>query len=162
MPLLLLLSTGAAWGKAPKADRACVSADEAARLLHTDVCVSAHVYAVVELPDGRRYLDVCPPQAADEDCRFTILSLAEDRREVGELRSYRDMDVKIRGIVQPMHGRFGILLSHARQFRGGPPKFRPNPLLLHGYSADESRPALADPNLRNQGGRRAFMNQRER
>jgi hypothetical protein len=140
----------------------CVSADEAARLVNKDVCVSAHIYDVVELPDGTRFLDVCTPQTPDETCRFTIVSLWEDRDEVGELRKYRDMDVQVRGIVRPMHGRTGMVLSHARQFYGGPPKFRPNPRLARGFNAEQSRPPINDPNLRSQGAGRAFMNTRER
>ena len=141
--------------------KACVTADEATQLLNKDICVSAHIYDVVELPDGTRFLDVCTPDTPDEHCRFTIVSLMDDRDEVGELRKYRDMDVRIRGIVRPMHGRAGMVLSHARQFYGGPPKFRPNPKLVRGFSADQGRPAVNDPNLRSQGGRRAFMNTRE-
>ncbi len=140
----------------------CVSADEATQLVNKDVCVTAHIYDVVELPDGTRFLDVCPPETPDQKCRFTILSLREDREEVGELSKYRDMNVQIRGIVQPMHGRAGMVLSHARQFYGGPPKFKPNPLLARGFNAEESRPPINDPNLRSQGGRRAFMNTRDR
>jgi hypothetical protein len=139
----------------------CISADEATRLVNKDVCVSAHVYDVVQLPDGTRYLDVCTPETTDEACRFTILSLWEDHEEVGELMKYRDMNVQVRGIVQPMHGRAGMLLSHARQFYGGPPKFKPNPMLVRGFSADQSRPPINDPNLRSQGGRRGFMNSRD-
>ncbi len=101
------------------------------------------------------------PQTPDDKCHFTVVSLWGDRDTVGELKKYRDMDVQIRGIVQPMHGRAGMVLSHARQFYGGPPKFKPNPLLAHGFSADESRPPVNDPNLRSQGGRRAFMNTRD-
>jgi hypothetical protein len=141
--------------------KACVSADEATRLMNKDVCVTAHIYDVVELPDGTRFLDVCTPETPDERCRFTVMSLREDRDEVGELRKYRDMDVRIRGIVRPMHGRAGMVLSHARQFYGGPPKFKPNPRLMRGFNADQSRPAISDPNLSSQGGRRAFMNSRE-
>jgi hypothetical protein len=55
------------------------------------------------------------------------MSLREDRDEVGELRKYRDMDVRIRGIVRPMHGRAGMVLSHARQFYGGRPNSNPTP-----------------------------------
>jgi hypothetical protein len=143
------------------APKACVSADEATRLVNKDVCVTAHVYDVVELPDGTRFLDVCTPETPDERCRFTVMSLWEDRDEVGELRKYRDMDVRIRGIVRPMHGRAGMLLSHARQFYGGPPRFKPNPELLRGFNAEQSRPPLNDPNLRSQGGGRAFMNTRD-
>jgi hypothetical protein len=141
--------------------RPCVTADQATQMLKKDVCVSAHVYEVVELPDGTRFLDVCSPQTPDDECRFTVVSLPEDREDVGELRKYRDADVEIRGIVQPMHGRAGMVLSHARQFYGGPPKFKPNPLLARGFSADEDRAPIHDPNLRPQGGRRAFMNTRD-
>jgi hypothetical protein len=142
-------------------EKPCLTADEATKLVNKDVCVTAHIYDVVELPNGTRYLDVCTPDTPDERCRFTIVSMFEDRDEVGELRKYRDMDVHVRGIVRPMHGRAGMVLSHARQFYGGPPKFRPNPQLVRGFNADISRPAINDPNLRSQGGRRAFMNSRD-
>ena len=140
------------------APKPCVTADQASQLLKKDICISAHIYDVVQLPDGTRFLDVCSPQTPDEQCRFTVVSLWEDRGEVGELNKYRDQNVQIRGIVQPMHGRAGMVLSHARQFYGGPPKFKPNPLLARGFNAEQSRPPVNDPNLRSQGGRRAFMN----
>jgi len=139
----------------------CVPAEQAAQLINKDICISAHVYDVVELGDGTRFLDVCSPQTPDDQCRFTIVSLPEDRDDVGELKKYRNLDVQVRGIVQPMHGRAGMVLSHVRQFYGGPPKFKPNPRLAHGFTAEESRPAVNDPNLRTQGGRRAFMNTRD-
>jgi hypothetical protein len=142
--------------------RPCISADQAAKMLNKDVCVSAHIYDVVELPDGTRFLDVCLPETPDDQCRFTVVSLAEDRGEVGELKKYRDADVQIRGIVQPMHGRAGMILSHGRQFYGGPPKFKPNPLLARGFAAEDERTPIHDPNLRPQGGRRAFMNTKDR
>ncbi|MGA9672115.1 MAG: hypothetical protein WBQ94_23080 [Terracidiphilus sp.] len=139
----------------------CLTAEQASQLLNKDICISAHVYEVVQLPDGIRFLDICTPQTSDDDCRFTIVSLPEDSDEVGELRKYRDANVQIRGIVQPMHGRAGMVLSHARQFYGGPPKFKPNPKLARGFSAEQSRPPIRDPNLRSQGAGRAFMNTRE-
>jgi hypothetical protein len=139
----------------------CVSAEQAAQVLNKDVCISAHIYDVVQLPDGTRFLDVCSPQTPDDQCRFTVVSLPEDRSEVGELTKYRDANVQIRGIVQPMHGRAGMVLSHARQFYGGPPKFKPNPLLARGFTAEQERPAINDPNLRSQGGHRSFMNTRD-
>jgi hypothetical protein len=139
----------------------CVPADQAAQMLNKDICVSAHIYDVVQLPDGTRFLDVCQPQTTDEQCRFTVVSYRADRDEVGELKKYRDMDVQIRGIVQPLHGRPGMVLSHVRQFYGGPPKFKPNPLLARGFNAEQERPPVNDPNLRSQGGRRAFMNTRD-
>jgi len=156
--LLTLAGHLAAFAAAPKP---CLTAEQASKLVNMDVCVTAYVYDVVRLPDGTRFLDVCSPQTPDEACRFTIVSLWEDRDEVGELRKYRDMNVQIRGIVQPMHGRAGMVLSHARQFSGGPPKFKPNPQLARGFSADQSRPPVNDPNLRPQGGGRAFMNTRD-
>jgi hypothetical protein len=139
----------------------CVTADQASKMLNKDICITAHVYDVVELSNGTRFLDVCTPQTPDDLCRFTIVSLSEDRGDVGELHKYRDMDVRVRGLVQPMHGRAGMFLSNARQFNGGPPKFRPNPRLARGFSAEESRPPISDPNLRSQGSHRAFMNTRE-
>jgi hypothetical protein len=129
-------------------------------MVDKDVCVTAHIYEVVQLPDGTRFLDVCAPDMPDEKCRFTIISLPEDRDEVGELRKYRNMNVQVRGIVRPMHGRAGMVVSHARQFYGGPPKFKPNPKLARGFNAEQDRPPIYDPNLRPQGGRRAFMNSR--
>ncbi len=135
----------------------CVTTDQAGKLLHKDVCITAHVYDVVELPDGTRYLDVCSPDTPDEKCVFTIINPWQDREEVGELRQYRNLDVHIRGVVEPMHGRAGILLNRMRQFYGGPPAFRPNPLLLHGFSGDQSRPPIHDPSLRARGSQRSFM-----
>ncbi len=155
---LLTLAPTLAFAAKP---RPCVPADQAAQMLNKDVCISAHIYDVVELPDGTRFLDVCSPQTPDDQCRFTVVSYREDPVEVGELKKYRDMDVQIRGIVQPMHGRAGMVLSHARQFYGGPPKFKPNPLLARGFNAEQERPPVNDPNLRPQGGRRAFMNARD-
>lgn len=140
----------------------CISADEAAKLTNKDVCIEVHVYDVVELPDGTRFLDICSPDTPDAKCTFTIVSLRENRGDVGELLKYRDADVHVRGIVQPMHGRSGMLLSHVRQFYGGPPKFKANPKLLHGFTGEESKPAISDPNLRPHGGHRAFMDTRQK
>ena len=89
------------------------------------------------------------------------MSLREDRNEVGELLRYRNTDVRLRGMVQPMHGRSGMLLSHARQFYGGPPKFKPNPKLMRGFDPERDRRPVNDPNLHSQGGRRAFMDTRD-
>ncbi len=136
----------------------CVTPDQAVKLLHKDVCIAAHVYDVVELPNGTRFLDICAPSTPDDQCIFTVISPQEDRDTVGELQTYRDSDIRIRGIVEPMHGRSGILLSHSRQFSGGPPRFRPNPRLARGFTAEQDRPPVSDPNLRWQGHGRAFMN----
>jgi hypothetical protein len=157
----LLLFSSAACPLLAAHPKPCINPDDAAKLVNKDVCIQTHVYDVVELADGTRFLDVCPPDTPDDKCGFTIVSLREDRDEVGELRKFRDRDVHIRGMVQRMHGRNGMMLSHARQFYGGPPKFRPNPKLLRGFSGEQSKPPVADPNLRPHGGHRAFMNLRD-
>jgi hypothetical protein len=156
--IFAFIASASALAAAPKS---CVSADEAVKMVNKDVCVSAHIYDVVQVTDGTRFLDVCAPETSDEQCRFTIVSLWQDREEVGELTRYKNMDVRIRGIVQPMHGRAGVILSHVRQFSGGPPKFRPNSLLARGFNAEQERPPISDTNLRSQGGRRSFMNTRD-
>ncbi len=145
---------------AAKSHKPCVALDEAARLLNRDVCVAAHVYDVVELADGTRYLDVCAPNTPDEKCRFTIISLQADRNMVGDLNQYRDRDIQVRGIVRPMRGRASIVLSHVRQFHGGPGRFQPNPRLAARSDAGQAYPPIGDPNLRTHGGRRSFMNSR--
>jgi hypothetical protein len=127
-----------------------------------DICVSVHVFEVVELPDGTRFLDVCPADLPDDQCRFTLLSLREDRDDVGDLRKFRDRDVKVRGIVRATHGRMGIVISHLRQFSGGPEKFRPNPKLLRGFSSQSDRMPVRDPNLAASGRHRSFMDRRDR
>ena len=158
---LVLLALAAPLPAFAAAQKPCVTAEEASKLINKDVCVTAYVYDVVQLPDGTRFLDVCSPKTADEACRFTIVSLWEDREEVGDLGKFRDMNVQVRGLVRPMHGRAGMVLSHVRQFSGGPPKFKPNPKLARGFSADESRPPINDPSLRSKGRGRAFMNVRD-
>ena len=76
--------------------KSCVTADEASKMVNKDVCITAHVYEVIELADGTRFLDICTPETPDERCRFTIVSFFDDRNEVGELRKYRDVNVRVR------------------------------------------------------------------
>jgi hypothetical protein len=156
--VVLVLGSSFSFASEPTA---CVPAEEASKYLNKDICIAAHVYEVVELPDGKRFLDTCSAEVSDAQCRFTIVSLPEDREQVGELNRYRDQDVHVRGIVRSVHGRAAIVLSHARQFSGGPPKFRPNPLLQRGFTGEDERPPIHDPNLRSQGAHRGFMNTRE-
>jgi hypothetical protein len=155
---VLLVSVPAFAGK----QKTCVTPDDATKNLNKDICVQVHVYDVVELPDGTRFLDVCTPETSDDKCRFTIVSLREDRDTVGDLEKMRDTNIEIRGVVQSMHGRSGLVLSHARQFYGGPPKFKPNPRLARGFTGDAEKPPVKDPNLVPQGGHRAWMNVNEK
>ena len=138
--------------------RPCIAIADTAQQTNKDVCVRAHVYDVITLADGTRFLDVCPPDEPDDQCHFTILSLPADREDVGDLRKYRDQDVQVRGIIHSTHGRLGIVLSHARQFSGGPEKFKPNPKLLRGFNGQSDRMPVHDPNLAASGRRRSFMN----
>jgi hypothetical protein len=142
--------------------KTCVTPDDATKNLNKDICVQAHVYDVVELPDGTRFLDVCAPETPDDKCRFTIVSLREDRDTVGDLEKLKDANVEVRGIVAAMHGRSGMVLSHARQLYGGPPKFRPNPRLAQGFTGESEKPAIKDPNLQPQGRGRVWMNTNEK
>ena len=129
------------------ASRTCYSPEEAASHPGKEICLSAHVYDVVENQDGTRYLDVCKPGVPDESCRFTIVSLAADRKEVGELDSVREQDIHLRGQVISLHGDSIMVLSHARQFHDGPAKFRPNPELMKGFDAENSSTAFKEPSL---------------
>ena len=138
--------------------RTCYPPDEAAAHAEKDICVAAHVYNVVEAADGTRYLDVCKPGTADEDCHLAILSLAVDRKEVGELAGLRDQDIALRGTVHVFHGQNTLILSHARQFRDGPEKFRPNPTLLSAFNAGSGPMPIHDPALtgHRKSGKSAF------
>jgi len=59
-----------------------------------------------------------------------------------------------------MHGRSGIVLSHVRQFNGGPPSSSPTQIDAW-FQRRRKPPSTDDPNLRSQGSRRAFMNTRD-
>jgi hypothetical protein len=139
----------------------CVPVADASQSPNKDICVSAHVYQVVELTDGTRFLDVCPASLPDDQCRFTFLSRREDRDDVGDLRRFIDRDVEVRGVVRATHGRMGMVISHVRQFSGGPEKFRPNPKLVPGFNGQSERMPVRDPNLVPSGRHRSFMNTRD-
>ena len=63
--LMLVLCPAIALASNPKS---CVTTEEATKIPNKDVCVAAHVYDVIELADGTRYLDVCSPDTPDERC----------------------------------------------------------------------------------------------
>src|SRR3569623_455830 len=100
---LLLLALCSMTAFASKA-KPCIAADEAGQMLNKDICISVHVYEVVEVESGARYLDVCPPDTSDERCGFTIVSLPQDRETVGELRKYSKKDVRLRDIIGRTNG----------------------------------------------------------
>ena len=127
--------------------KTCHSQDDAARYSGKDVCITAHVYNIAELRDGTRFLDTCSPQTTDDACHFTIASLPEDTRDVGDLHGLVGSDIELRGIVHSVNDRSLMYLSNARQLHGGAEKFRPNPALLTGFSAEQSKEPVHDPSL---------------
>lgn len=147
--------------------RPCFSPQQAGEHAGKDICIAAHVYGVEQAADGTRLLDVCGPadgaaaesavkEAADPPkevsrCSLLIVSLAQDRREVGSLQEVAQKDVQLRGTIHNMHGQSILLLSSSRQFHDGPEKFRPNPELLRGFSADEAATAFRDPEMSSHG-----------
>ncbi len=133
------------------ASRPCYGTLEAGQHLNQDVCISAHVYDVIELADGTRFLDVCSPETSDAACHFTVISLRQDRQEVGVLDGLRSQQIEIRGTVHSFADRAGIVLSHARQLHGGAEKFRPNPALMKGFSAADGKSAFDDPAFKSGG-----------
>jgi hypothetical protein len=122
---VLLLLSGAS--SAQKSMR-CLSPDAAAASEGKNVCVSAHVYDVGEL-DGTRFLDVCTPQTADQDCHFFIAIFAADKKDVGDLEALRGTDIQIRGTVRSYQGRMILVLNRRQQLHGGNERFVPNPQL---------------------------------
>jgi hypothetical protein len=135
------------------AAKPCFDIQQAGQHLNQDVCIRAHVYDVVELADGTRFLDVCSPETSDAACHFTIISLRQDSKEVGSLESLRSQEIEIRGTVHSFAERAGIVLSHQRQLHGGAEKFRPNPALIKGFSAADGKPAFEDPAFKSGGHR---------
>jgi hypothetical protein len=129
------------------ADHACHPIANAAHYVGQEVCIAAHVYDVAQLRDGTRFLDICGPEISDQECSFTIASLPQDRRDAGDLDKLRGQDIQLRGVVHSVNDRSLIYLSSARQLHGGPEKFRPNPALLPGFGADNSRGPVHDPSL---------------
>jgi hypothetical protein len=142
---------GASFLTAFGASRPCYEFLDASRHLNRDVCIRAHVYDVVELADGTRFLDVCSPETADAACHFTIVSLSQDRKDVGSLDSLRSQQIEIRGTVHSFADRAGIILSNQRQLHGGAEKFHPNPALMKGFSAADGKSAFDDPAFRSGG-----------
>ena len=129
----------------------CYAPEDAVHHLNKNLCISAHVYDIVELADGTRFLDVCSPETPDSECRFLIVSLRQDRKDVGDLEQLRSRDIEIRGTVHSFNDQSGIILSHARQLHGGAEKFRPNPALIKGFAAEDGKAAFNDPAFKGDG-----------
>lgn len=151
--LLVVVSSSISMPAAAAARKPCFDLTAAGQHLNQDICVRAHVYDVVELADGTRFLDVCSPETSDANCHFTVISLRQDYKEVGDLQMLRGNEIEIRGTVHSFADRAGIILSESRQLHGGAEKFRPNPALLKGFSAADAKSAFDDPAFRSGGHR---------
>ena len=147
--------------QAAHAEPRCYTPATAARHPHRKLCVKAHVYREIQLPDGTRILDVCSPRIAAADCHFAFVALDRNRSKVGGLQQFIGKEVEVQGKVRPINGRAEILLSSARQLHIAEPdrhrkeearvhhsRFHPNPELLKGFNATQDRMPIADPAFR--------------
>lgn len=143
------------------AARRCDSPATARRHPHRKLCVKAHVYQEINLADGTRILDVCSPRDSARECHFAFVSLMQNRAAVGSLKPYIGKEIEVRGIIRPLNDRAEILLTRAKQIRLAPKehhrkeearahrsRFHPNPALLKGFNATQSRMPIADPAFR--------------
>jgi hypothetical protein len=104
----------------------------------SDACIAAHVYDVVTVQEGTRFLDLCSPDTSDDACHISIVSYKKDTKHVGDLESFRGKDITIRGALQIFDGRYVLVLNDPRQFHGGVPRFTPDPRLAHGSPSEYS------------------------
>jgi len=102
-----------------------------------DACVSVHVYDVVALRDGTRFLDLCSPDTPDESCPFSVVSYWKDSRRVGDLRPLLGKDISLRGAVRRFGAHYVLILNDQAQLHGGPAHFIPDPRLLGTTSAED-------------------------
>jgi hypothetical protein len=144
------------------AARRCYTPATAARHLHRKLCVKAHVYKEIKLSDGTRILDVCSPRTSVSNCHFAVVSLNRDRIAVGSLQQLVGQELFVTGKILPVNDRAEVLLTSAKQLRIAraeaprkedtrvrKSKFHPNPQLLKGFNATQSRMPIADPAFRS-------------
>ncbi len=115
---------------------ACLPTENVSLRPSEDTCLQAHVFDVVTVPGGTRFLDLCSPDTADDACRVSVVSYAGDRKHVGDLETIRGKDISIRGAMQNYNGRYVLILNDERQLHGGAAHFTPDPRLLRRTSAE--------------------------
>ena len=142
--VLLLLAFAAPLAHAGK--KSCLVPNETLAHVNKNVCVTAHVYRVVDAANGTHFLDVCSPQTSDVDCHFFIVSFSQDEKSVGDLQSLLHQTIHINGTVHTIQGRAAIVLSSKQQLRGGKEKFHPNPQLVKSFSAENGGQAFKATN----------------
>lgn len=141
--VLVLLATTL---PAVAANSTCVTPKDALRHIGKDVCVTAHIYRVVDAGEGAHFLDVCSPQTTDADCHFFILSFSHDETSIAYLHGLVGQEIHIRGTVHTMQNHAEITLSDPRQLHGDKGRFQPNPRLAHGFSAENKYHAFRPSN----------------
>ena len=139
---LLLASTSVASAN----EKQCMAPNEALAHINKRVCITAHVYRVVDAANGTHFLDVCSPQTSDMDCHFFIVSFIGDEESVGDLQGLVHQTIHIRGTVHTVQGRADIVLSSKQQLHGGKEKFHPNPELVKSFSAENGGQAFSAKN----------------
>jgi len=127
-------------------NKRCLVPNEALAHVNKNVCISAHVYRVVDAANGTHFLDVCSPQTSDVDCHFFIVSFSQDEKSVGDLQPLVHQTIHVRGTVHTVQGRAEIVLSNAQQLHGGKEKFHPNPELVKSFSAETGGQAFSSQN----------------
>lgn len=144
--LALTLMLACAGPLAYGGNKGCLVPNETLAHINKSVCVTAHVYRVVDAANGTHFLDVCSPQTADIDCHFFIVSFPEDEKSLGDLQALAHQTIRIRGTVHTVQGRAEIILSSKQQLHGGKEKFHPNPELVKSFSAENGGQAFTPKN----------------
>jgi hypothetical protein len=103
---------------------ACIPYTEAPNRVGESVCVSGKVVRVEENPDGTWLLDFCADNAK---CPFTAVVLAQDLREVGDVRRLAGETLELFGKVKLYRGQAEIILKDGRQLHGEAAKLPPMP-----------------------------------
>src|SRR5262249_7111894 len=87
-------------------------------------CVTGKVLRVEVGVKGVYFLDFCEDAMA---CPFTVVVLASDWRDVGDVRRLVGRTIEIRGNVKPYDGRPEIILRRISQIEGGAAMIPPLP-----------------------------------
>ena len=122
---------------------ACLTLDELQLRTARDACIAAHVYNVVTVENGTRFLDLCSPETSDAQCRFTVVSYREDHTSAGNLEQLSGRNIEVRGAIEKFGSRYRMILNDDGQLHHRQPRFRPDPRLMTGFSAEDSQPQNA-------------------
>src|SRR5436305_7956415 len=102
----------------------CIPFSQASRHIGKTTCVSGKVVAVSQGENGAQYVDFC---AEHGKCSFSAVVNAADLRDVGDIRKLPGKNVELHGRIHEADGQAQIVLSDARQLKGGGVKLPPVP-----------------------------------